>query len=116
MPLQLDMTIRDPQFFYTREPDGRYLFHRPGPGAPHAGVAVVFDCDPAMSGCCMLKHGPPEAVRTWWDGVRTKVGAVGVGAADLMEHWKYVEGDLDVDELNRAIACPGYRPCFLKGA
>jgi hypothetical protein len=74
-------------------------------------VSVVFDDDP-HAGAVLLKHGSPTDIKVWWDAARAKVATKDAFAL-LAEHWKVVEGKLDVDELNKTIANSGYRPSFL---
>lgn len=77
-------------------------------------VAVVFDDDP-HAGPVLLKHGSPSDIKVWWDTARARATSKDEFAF-LVEHWKVVEGKLDVTELNKAIANSGYRPSFLEKA
>ena len=74
-------------------------------------VAVVFDDDPAAQTVVMLKHGPPEKIKIWWNATRKAYRESGNG--DFCRYFKMVEGKLDLEELNKCISSSGYRPTFL---
>jgi hypothetical protein len=96
---------------------GEYYYAKDGVNPGPKGsteIAIAMDTHDAGSDMpyTMLKHGDPELVTKWFNAAVEKYKAAGLD--DIADQMILVQGQFELEELNKFIGTSGYGKRFLE--
>jgi hypothetical protein len=102
-------------YHYEKNEDGYSLINSekstPVYKKPIKEVAIVFSTSLDDGFHTLHKHGNPELVQKWYN--KTHESYIKSGFNDLADSLVFIQGEFDVDQLNRVLDTTGYLPRFL---